>query len=157
MELKKAKEIVAKLLSYKMYTCREVYQRLIQKGISEEVAELAVGEFCKAGVLDDEEYAKMYIHDALCVNMKGLYRIKQELRKKGIAASIIEKAVSETEVDSMAQLMEYTELKFGNKVFSDWKEIEKAKAHLIRRGFGLSDINKCFEKLGIKVMRSDMY
>ena len=89
--------------------------------------------------------------------LKGLYRIKQELIKKGIAASIVERAVAETEVDASAQLCEYAELKFGNKVFLDWKEVEKAKAHLVRRGFGISDINKCFEKLGIKVTRGDVY
>lgn len=157
MELKKAKGIAAKLLSYKMYTCKEVYQKLIQKGFSEDIAELTVDEFCAAGILDDAEYAKMYIHDAVCINMKGLYRIKQELIKKGVATSIIERAVAETEVDASLQLYEYAELKFGNKIFMDWKDIEKAKAHLIRRGFGISDINKCFEKLGIKVTRGDMY
>ncbi len=157
MEVKKAKGIAAKLLSYKMYTCKEVYQKLIQKGVSEEVAELTVSEFCSAGILDDAEYARMYIHDAVCITMKGLYRIKQELIKKGIAASVVERAVDETEVDASAQLYEYAQLKFGNKVFLDWKEVEKAKAHLVRRGFGISDINKCFEKLGIKVTRGEAY
>ena len=76
MELKKAKEIVAKLLSYKMYTCREVYQRLIQKGISEDIAELAVGEFCRAGVLDDEEYASIKIPITINEFEKLLYSSK---------------------------------------------------------------------------------
>ncbi len=151
MEKEKAKKIAAKLLSYRMYTCKEVFTRLLQKGISERVAEEVVGEFSEAGILDDEEYAKMYIHDAICVNMKGLFRIKQELYKKGVAASIVEKAAQTMEVDQSAQLREYIELRFGDKVFGDRKELEKAKAHLVRRGFGIYEINKCFDELGIKV------
>ena len=151
MEFEKAKKIAAKLLSYKMYTCKEIFTKLIQKGITEEVAETVVAEFCRAGLLDDEEYAKMYIHDAVCVNMKGVFRIKQELIQKGIAHSIIEKAIKECETDPMAKLREYVELRFADKVFSDWKDVEKAKAHLVRRGFGIYDINKCFDELDIKV------
>ncbi len=155
MEFEKAKKIAAKLISFKMYTMNEVYKKLIQKGISGEVAEQTVAEFCKAGILNDEEYAKAYIHDGLLVNMKGAFRIKQELIQKGIASSIIEKAFRNTEIDEASMLEEYVRLRFDGKVFSDRKEIEKAKAHLARRGFGLYEINKCFENLGIKVVRGE--
>lgn len=155
MEFEKAKKIVAKLISFKMYTMNEVYKKLIQKGISNEIAEQTVAEFCKAGILNDEEYAKAYIHDGLLVNMKGAFRIKQELIQKGIASSIVEKAFKDTEIDEESMLEEYVRLRFDGKVFSDWKEIEKAKAHLARRGFGLYEINKCFENLGIKVVRGE--
>lgn len=155
MEFDKAKKIAAKLISFKMYTCKEILQRLMQKGISQEIAEVVVGEFCKAGILDDAEYAKAYIHDGIYVHMKGLYRIKQELIQKGVAPSVIEKAIQETEVDAEDSLTEYVRLRFGDREFSDWKELEKAKAHLVRRGFAIYDINKCFDNLGISVKRSD--
>lgn len=155
MDFDKAKKIAAKLLSYKMYTCGEVFRKLLQKGIAEDIAELTVSEFCKAGILNDEEYAKAYIHDGIFVHMKGMYRIKQELLQKGVASGIIEKAAADAEADVENQLLEYTELRFGNKEFSDIKELEKAKAHLVRRGYNIYDINKCFESLGIKVKRSD--
>ena len=106
-------------------------------------------------IVNDEEYAKMYIHDGLLVNMKGSFRIKQELLQKGVASSIIEKALKGTDVDMASQLEEYVEIRFGGKTFSDPKEIEKAKAHLVRRGFGIYDINKCFAKLNIRVLRGD--
>lgn len=155
MEYEKAKSAAAKLISQKMYTCNEVYQRLLHKGFSDEVSERVVSAFSEAGILNDEEYAKLYIHDAVCVNMKGLHRVKQELLAKGVASGIIEKTMAETEVDQSGQLEEYVELKFGNRVFDDRKEIEKAKAHLIRRGFGIYEINKCFDKLGIRVERGE--
>ena len=157
MEFDKAKNIAAKLISFKMYTCKEIMQKLIQKGISQEVAESVVGQFCKAGILDDAEFAKAYIHDGIYVHMKGLYRIKQELIQKGVASSVIERAIQIAELDIEDSLTEYVKLRFADKEFSDWKDLEKAKAHLVRRGFGIYDINKCFDNLGIKVKRSDTY
>ncbi len=154
MENQRAKKLAANLLSYKMYTCREIYQRLLQKGIDESVAEETVDEFCRAGILNDEEYARAYAHDAINISMKGRFRIKQELIKKGVAQSIIENVLSEFEEENDA-LAEYVKMRFQDKQFEDFCDIEKAKAHLVRRGYAISDINKCFKELGIKVKRGD--
>lgn len=156
MEFEKAKKIAASLLSYKSYTCWELCQKLIRKGVEEETAEITVSEFARAGILNDEEYAKMYIHDALTLGMKGLFRIKQELRAKGIAGSVIDEAAKQVDIDVEKQLESYVRLRFGDKEFFDRRELEKAKAHLARRGYSLSEINKCFKSLNITV-RSDEF
>ncbi len=155
MDIEVAKRMAAKLISYKMYTCNEVFKRLVQKGCDGETAELVVAEFCKAGILNDEEYAKMYIHDATLISLKGMFRIKQELLAKGIAASVVERAIAECEIDTESQLESYVELRFGDKSFSDYKDIEKAKAHLARRGFSIPDINRVFKKLNITIKRGE--
>lgn len=155
MDIEVAKKIAAKLISYKMYTCSEVFKRLCQKGCDSETAEMVVAEFCRAGILNDEEYAKMYIHDASLISMKGMFRIRQELLAKGLASAVIERAIAESEVNADDQLEHYAELKFGDKVFSEYREIEKAKAHLARRGFSISDINRVFKKLNITVKRGE--
>ncbi len=153
MDIASAKKIAAKIISYKMYSCREVYRKLIAKGCDEETAENTVAEFVNAGILNDLEYAKAYIHDAMLIGLKGMFRIRQELILKGVAASIIEKAAETMEIDADEQLRSYVELRFVDKVFEDYKDIEKAKAHLVRRGYGISDINRCFKELGIKVIQ----
>ena len=155
MDIEAAKKVAAKLISYKMYTCSEVFKRLVQKGCDSETAEMVVAEFCRAGILNDEEYAKMYIHDASVVSLKGMFRIRQELLAKGIAASVVERAIADSEVDTEAQLESYVELRFGDRIFSDYKDIEKAKAHLARRGFLIPDINRVFKKLNITVKRGE--
>lgn len=147
MDIDKAKKTVANLVSYKMYPAGEVYRKLLEKGASKEVAEEAVSEFIKAGILDDCEYARLYIHDALVIGYKGMFRIKQELLKKGISSSVIERAISENEIDTEKQLESYVMLKYGESEFSSFSEIEKAKAHLMRRGYSIAEINRCFKKL----------
>lgn len=125
------------------------------KNFDEEIAEQTVSQFCEAGILNDEEFARMYVHDALNIHMKGAFRIRQELLKKGVASSIIDKALDGFDENEKNQLKEYVELRFADKVFTEYREIEKAKAHLLRRGYGISEINKCFNELGIKVNRGD--
>lgn len=157
MEFERAKKYAAHLIAAKMYTCREIYQKLLRKGFDEETAEKTVDEFCRAGILCDAQYAEMYIHDAVNINMKGMYRIKQELLKKGIASSIIDKAIRNSEEDTYGQLLEYARMRFGDVQFSDRRELEKAKAHLLRRGYSYSEIKECFEELDIKVDRGEWY
>lgn len=140
-----------------MYTCKEVCDKLVRKGFEEELAEEVVAEFCAAGILDDAEYARCYVHDAVNVGMKGEYRIKHELLRKGIASSVAEKALAAFGEDVEQQLEEYVKMRFGNTVFTDRREIEKAKAHLVRRGYSYSDIRRCFENLDIRVQTPEEY
>ena len=153
MDIASAKKIAAKMIAYKMYACREVYRKLLLKGCDEETAEKTVAEFVNAGILNDFEYAKAYIHDAMLIGLKGMFRIRQELVSKGVAASVIDKAAENLEIDAEEQLRSYVEIRFADKVFEDYKDIEKAKAHLVRRGYGISDINRCFKELDIKVIQ----
>ncbi len=155
MNLEKAKKHALHLLSSKMYTCREVFQRLVAKGFSEDIAEQTVETFCNAGILNDEQYAQFYIHDAANINLKGMFRIRQELLKKGIAASVIDRAVQNADIDTADRLCEYVKLRFADKVFSDRRDLEKAKAHLLRKGYSYSEINNCFDLLDIKVNGGD--
>ena len=151
MDKEQAKKFVAKRLGFKSYTCQEIFRKLVHSGCDEAIAEEVISEFCKAGIINDEEYAKMYIHDALVVGLKGMFRIKQELLAKGISQKIVEKAASLLEEDQDEYLEKYVLMRFGDTVFTDLKELEKAKAHLMRRGFGIYDINSCFKKLKIGV------
>ena len=155
MDINVAKKTVAKLISYRSYTCKEIYRKLLAKGCEKEIAEQTIEEFCSAGILNDEEYAFCYIHDGLVIGLKGLFRLKQELLAKGVAASVIERAAERVDIDTAEQLESYVQLKYGDKEFSDMREIEKAKMHLMRRGYGISEINKCFKSLGICAKRGD--
>ncbi len=156
MDIEQAKKFVAKRLGFKAYTCQEIYRKLVQNGCEKEIAERTIAEFCSAGILDDHEYAKMYIHDALNIELKGMYRIRQELVAKGISPGIVEKAAEEAEANEEESLEKYVSIRFGDTRFLDFKELEKAKMHLVRRGYSIYDINKCFKKLDICVDRGDM-
>lgn len=141
--LKKARNTAAGLLANKMYTCREIYDRLCRKGFEKDLAEQVVGEFVKAGYLDDRRYATMYIADEANLAAKGKFRIRQELIRKGVASSVIEEAMTEAEVNTEACLREYISQRSLCDNIHSRKDLQRLKARLARRGYSLGEINRC--------------
>ncbi len=142
----KARNTAAGYLANKMYTCKEIFDRLCRKGFEPELAEQVVAEFVQAGYLDDRRYAELYITDESKLSAKGKFRIKQELYRKGIAASIIDEVMEETEVDTESVLREYLSLRNLCDGIHSRKDLEKLKARLCRRGYSLGEVNRCLSE-----------
>lgn len=155
MNTERARHYALNLLSVRMYTADEVYVRLLNKGADKMVAEKIISELIEKGILDDLEYAKCYIHDGAALGGKGGYRIRQELIKKGIAKGIIDRAFEESEVSFADGILDYARHKFGEDIEVSYKELEKIKNHLVRRGFSWSEISDCLEELKIRASRSE--
>ena len=141
----KARNTAAGYLANRMYTCREIYDRLVRKGFEKELSEQVVAEFVSAGYLDDRNYAQLYVTDAIRLGAKGKFRIRQELLRKGVAASIVEEALEESEADTQACLEEYISQRGLCDGIHSRKELEKLKARLARRGYSLREINRCLD------------
>lgn len=157
MNIERGIRYALNILSVRMYTCAEVCDRLIKKGIEKDDAEKIVASLIKSGVLDDRKYAEFYIYDASRLSGKGAYRIKQELIKKGIASKIIDEALKETDTSFSETIVDYARLKFGEDMNVSYKELNRIKNHLARRGYSYSEINDCLEELSIKASRSEEY
>ena len=157
MNIERGKKYALNLLSVRMYTCSEVFDRLLRKGTEKLDAEKIVAELTQKGILDDKEYAKCYVHDAAHLSGKGAYRIRQELIKKGIAKKLIDEALEESETPFKDTITEYARLKFGEDIMVSYKELNKIKNHLARRGFSYGEISDCLENLRIKASRGEEY
>lgn len=141
--LTKARNAAAGLLANKMYTCKEIYDRLCRKGYEKELCEQVVSEFVSAGYLDDRRYARLYLEDESKLAAKGNFRLRQELLRKGVCGSIIDEAMEEMEIDTEAYLKEYiSQRNLADSVHSR-KDLERLKARLARRGYSLGEINRC--------------
>lgn len=71
---------------------------------------------------------------------KGLLRIRQELRQKGVADSVTEAALAEAGIDWFELARCTAERKFGGKPPADWAERNKRCRFLQYRGFGNDEI-----------------
>lgn len=139
----KARNAAAGLLTNKMYTCKELYDRLMRKKYEPEICEQVVAEFVAAGYLDDRRYAEMYLADESALNAKGIWRIRQELFRKGIAASILDAVFDSCETDTESYLKEYVEQRHLADAVHSRKDLERLKARLARRGYSAGEINRC--------------
>ncbi len=148
-EFEKALKVAGAYVGARMLTCKELYDRLIRKKFDKNIAEKVVTEYVAAGILDDREYAKLYVSEGVRLSGKGMYRIKQELFKKGIATSIIDDVVKESDEDTYKALFEYVESHRLLDNITSRKELEKIQARLLRRGFSLWEIKRCVEEFNV--------
>lgn len=142
----KAKKLAAGYVSARMYTCREIEDRLRRKGIDKEIAERVVCDFLSAGILDDRLYAEAYVSEATRLGGKGAYRIRQELYAKGVARDIIDDAIEGIEEDTFEVLCEYVDSRNLCAGITTRRDLEKLKARLARRGFSSSEIRECLNR-----------
>lgn len=143
--LQRAQNTAAAILGRKMYTCRELYDRLCRKGFEKEIASMTVESFIRAGYLDDRRFARLYVEDAVRLGAKGAFRIRQELLQKGVSGQIIDEALESCEADTGEALKEYVKQRQLFSGIHSRRDLEKAKARLARRGYSLREINRCLD------------
>ena len=129
-ERQKATKTAGNILGRRMHTCKELFDKLCKKGYSKEVAENVVSDFISAGYLDDRKYAEMYIDDSINLSAKGMYRIRQELKLKGISDSVIDDVLMDEDFDSVSALKEYIDQRGLCENIHSKKDLEKLKARI---------------------------
>jgi len=81
-----------RLLGYRARSIHELHSRLLQKGFSPPVADRTVARLLHLGLLDDDAFA----HDWVTMRPgRGPARLRQELRLKGVASAVVEKAIQD--------------------------------------------------------------
>lgn len=140
-----AKDYAAKLLSFCDRSEKEIRERILKKGYSDEECEEAIA-FCREyGYIDDMRYAMHYVHDAVEIRKHAAARIRMELRQKGVGEECIEEAL-EAITDELGMLVHEMQRRFGNLDFSDPKVKSKVYGYFARRGFKSRDIVRAMEE-----------
>ncbi len=100
---KKAKEICFDLLAVRPRSTDELRQALKRKGFDEETTETLLGKLDQAGLINDAEFAEMWVRSRHA-NM-GLSRnaLVTELKRKGIDGDIAVQAADEVDREAEEQ------------------------------------------------------
>ncbi|SFR23787.1 regulatory protein [Lentzea waywayandensis] len=100
-EQRKARDICYALLTARARSRQELYDALLRKEISPGVAEVVLGKFDRAGLIDDAQFAEMWVRSRHTYNGLGRRALAMELRRKGVADEVVAEAVAA--VDSEAE------------------------------------------------------
>lgn len=145
-EIKGAKSRALTLLGYKSYTRKMLVDKLCEK-TDEEYATVAVDKMEDLGLIDDLDYALRFSRDLVNLRNYSLSRVKQELKKKGIAQEYIEQALQQfKELDVEQQIYKIIKRKYSGRL-EDEKYRRRAINAMLRRGFYFSDINTVLRNL----------
>jgi len=79
-EVERAYERALNFLSYRPRSEAEVRRNLRKKNVEEEVVEEVTGRLTRAGLLNDQEFARYWVENRLQFNPRGARALRHELR-----------------------------------------------------------------------------
>jgi regulatory protein len=135
----KLKQKALSFATYKPRTEYQVKQRMLEKEFTEDEALIAIKFLKEFGYLNDENFARMFVGDYLLKKPASERKVAQELKKRGIAEWIIQKALKENfpKDETFNLALKAAEKKL--RVVS-YKPVEKQRESLVRylqvNGFG---------------------
>ena len=138
---RRARERALYLLDVRDYSFMEMYEKLI-KNYSEEISLGVCKDLAGSRLIDDRRYAQTRARELFEVKRVGVWKAKQELKRRGIPDSIIEDVIEEYagEEDTFSRLEELVEKKY-ERYLTDDKGVKKVKNALLRQGYSYSEIN----------------
>ncbi len=142
-QLSKCKERALKLVGARPMSCKELYDKLVEKGEMQENAEICVEWLLDRHYLDDAQYAQTIVRHYSAKGY-GVQRIKNELYRRGIAKSLWDDALEEMpETDDTVYKLLLRKLKSDAP---DRVELKRATDSLYRRGFSWDEIKAAVNK-----------
>lgn len=141
----KAKSKALNILSLRMHTKKELFDKLLRAGFNEDTASDVCEWTCEYGFINDKEYARAYIQNSIASKKYGIKRIKQALLYKGIDAYTIEDVIYEFDFCEKDALIPLVEKKLDGNF--ERKNIDKTIRHFIAKGYQFSDIKNAISSI----------
>ncbi len=144
-DLRRARERALYLMESRDHSYSELFDKL-ERNYSEEICFEVCNRLAEIGVINDRRYAEKLCRQLFEVKKLGRFRVKQEMRMKGLTAEIIEEAMAEfdEEDDSFSRLEELVERKY-ERYLVDRKGVNKVKNALARKGYSYSEIKSVLD------------
>jgi len=149
-EFSKAKGYVYRILARRMYTCKEIRDKLVERGYVDKIVEDVIATLERYGYLNDKTYAEEWIQSRMRSKPKGKVALRQELARRGIEKSIIENALDEAFNESREADMA---LDLARRKVRSYRDADpaaskrKLQGFLLRRGFSFEIVRDVVEKV----------
>ena len=136
-----------RFLGYRMRSSSEIKEHLKQNGISEDIIESVVNRLGRNGLIDDKQFAQLWVENRNEFRPRSHRMLLVELNKKGIHPDIINQVLNDTSADEelVFKAAENQVRKYRNL---EWQEFRrKLSSFLARRGFSYSIINPVVDQI----------
>ena len=140
--LDRARRIAVNFISYRSRSSREIVDKLTRKGVTPDVAANVVQHLRDVRLLNDLEFARMFVRDKLRGKPMGKAMMRRKLLEKGIAFQIIERVLKEyiteeAEQQAAARLaakkLKVSRARFGG--LDSARQQKRLVDYLLNRGF----------------------
>jgi regulatory protein len=140
-----------RLLSYRPRSETEVRRKLIEQGFDEVVVAEILERLRQNRLVSDDQFAHDWVENRSSFRPRGRRVLKMELRQKGVAEDIIDKALDETvDEDELAYQAAIRKVRRWEGL--EWAEFrERLSAYLMRRGFSYGTISSLVPRVWSEV------
>lgn len=140
-DFRRARERALYLLDVRDYSFVELYQKL-EKNYDEDICIKVCKNMAELRLINDRRYAEMRARELFEIKRVGMFKAKQELKRRGLSDNIIEEAVAPyaDEEECFSRLEELVERKY-ERYLTDEKGVKKVKNALLRQGYRYAEIN----------------
>jgi regulatory protein len=145
-EFARAKDKALRYLTYRPRSEMEVRRNLQQKGYEDALVAGVIHYLKERSLLDDEAFAAFWVEQRETFKPRSRLALSQELREKGIARDIIERALADLDEQAAAD-------RAAEKRAYRWRELpydefrQKMAGYLQRRGFRYGVTKRTIEKI----------
>lgn len=141
------------LLGFRARSVAELRGKLIERGAPKAEVEEVLARLASQKLLDDADFARQFARARITGPGASRIRILQELRRKGVASEVAERALEqlgeEEGIDATASVHRVAEKKW--KALAKLDELTRRRrlyAFLARRGFNPDEIRSAMNKVG---------
>lgn len=140
-DYRRARERALYLLDVRDYSFVELYRKL-EKNYGEDVCLRVCKNMAELRFINDRRYAESLARQLFEVKRVGIFKVKQEMKRRGLSDNIIEEALEpySDEEESFSRLEELVERKY-ERYLTDEKGVKKVKNALLRQGYRYDEIN----------------
>jgi regulatory protein len=136
-----AKSIAINYLSYRQRSAKEIIDHLTKKGFARECAQHVIHQLQSAGMVNDLEFARLFVRDRLKRRPTGQALLRMQLLAKGLTPAMADMVLAELITPQSQQIsaLQVAKRKIQLTRYSKNLDEEKRKKRLLdfllRRGF----------------------
>ncbi|HEX7621703.1 MAG TPA: RecX family transcriptional regulator [Anaerolineales bacterium] len=128
-------------LSYRPRSSAEVRQNLTKRGIPEPLIEETVNRLLRAGLVNDQEFARAWVENRNTFHPRSKSALRLELRRKGLSDEIVQLVLDE-QVDEESLAFNAARKYAPRLAGLEWLDFrQKLSGFLARRGFSYSTLS----------------
>ncbi len=152
-ELKnKAYNSALRLLGYRIRSCAEMKQRLLEKKYPINIIEETIDRLLSIKYLNDAKFVEAFAHDKVKIKKIGPLELRRELIPHKIESELLERTIKKIYekylvFDLIKQLLDKKKIQFGTKL--EQKTKKRILDLLNRKGFSWNEISAVFTELEI--------
>jgi regulatory protein len=150
-EAERAHAAALNFLSFRPRSKREIADYLRKKQISEEASTTVIERLERAGLINDQEFARFWVENRQTFRPRGSRALRVEMWQKGLARDVIDEALEGLPDE------EETAYEAGRKKVQSYARLDehdfrrKMIAFLMRRGFPYEDAAAATKRLWLDV------